>query len=65
MTRRIVAVTAGLSQPSSTRLLTDQLTAAVTAQVTARGEAASVEVIEVRELATDLAQLMTSGLPRR
>lgn len=62
MTRRIVAVTAGLSQPSSTRLLTDQLTAAVTAQVTARGEAASVEVIEVRELATDLAQLMTSGL---
>lgn len=62
MTRRIVAVTAGLSQPSSTRLLTDQLTAAVTAQVTARGEAATVEVIEVRELATDLAHLMTTGM---
>ncbi|MTB72746.1 oxidoreductase [Arsenicicoccus sp. MKL-02] len=62
MTRRIVAVTAGLSQPSSTRLLTDQLTAAVTAQVSARGEAATVEVIEVRELATDLAHLMTTGM---
>ncbi len=61
MSRRIVVVTAGLSQPSSTRLLADQIAAAVTTQVAARGESAAVEVIELRELATDLAATMASG----
>ena len=61
MTCRIVVLTAGLSQPSSTRLLADRLADAVTAQVTARGEAAEVEVIELRELAHDLATTMTTG----
>ena len=61
MTRRIVAVTAGLSVPSSTRLLTDQITEAVQAQVTSRGEALHVDVVEVRELAGELAAYMTSG----
>lgn len=59
--KRIVVLTAGLSQPSSTRLLADRLADAVTAQVSARGEAASVEVIELRELAHDLATTMTTG----
>ncbi|WP_153505218.1 FMN reductase [Cumulibacter manganitolerans] len=64
MPRTIVAVTAGLSQPSSTRLLTDRIADAVTAAVTARGEAVDVEVIELRELAVDLAQSMiTGGMP--
>jgi FMN reductase len=64
MTRQIVVVTAGLSQPSSTRLLADQLAAAVTTAVTARGEAAAAEVIELRDLAQDLATtLVTGGLP--
>ncbi len=61
MTRRIVVVTAGISQPSSTRLLADQIADAVTTSVTARGEAATVEVIELRELATDLAATMATG----
>jgi FMN reductase len=61
MSRRIVVVTAGLSQPSSTRLLADQIADAVTTQVTARGEAATVEVIELRELATELAATMATG----
>ena len=61
MSRRIVVITAGLSQPSSTRLLADQLAEAVTAQVTARGEGLEVEVIELRELAQDLATTMTTG----
>lgn len=61
MSRRIVVLTAGLSRPSSTRLLADQITDAVTAQVTARGETAEVEVIELRELAHDLATTMTTG----
>jgi FMN reductase len=61
MSRRIVVLTAGLSRPSSTRLLADQIADAVTAQVTARGESAEVEVIELRELAHDLATTMTTG----
>ena len=61
MTRRIVAVTAGLTVPSSTRLLADQLAEAVTAQVTARGEGLEVEFIELREVAGELAAFMSSG----
>lgn len=61
MSRKIVVITAGLSQPSSTRLLADRIADAATAQVTARGEAAEVEVIELRELAQDLATTMTTG----
>ena len=61
MTRRIVVVTAGLTVPSSTRLLADQLAEAVTAQVTARGEDVAVDFIGVRELATELATFMASG----
>jgi len=65
MTRRIVIVSAGLSQPSSTRLLADQIADAVRAQVSSRGEAASVEFVELRELAVPLAEVMaTGGMPR-
>ena len=64
MTRRIVVVTAGLTVPSSTRLLADQLADAVSAQVGARGEAVGVEFVELRELASDLATFMiTGGIP--
>jgi FMN reductase len=61
MSRRLVVVSAGLADPSSTRLLADQLGDAVRAQVSARGEDVEVDVIEVRELAHDLATMMTSG----
>lgn len=61
MSRRLVVVSGGLSDPSSSRLLADQLTDAVRAQVTARGEDVVVDVVEVRELAHDLATMMTSG----
>ena len=61
MTRRLVVLTAGLSEPSSTRLLADQLADGVRAQVSARGEDVSVEVVELRELAHDLATATTSG----
>ncbi|WP_265444288.1 FMN reductase [Flexivirga meconopsidis] len=64
MTRNLVVVTAGLSQPSSTRLLADQIAGAVAAEVTARGEALDIQVIELRELAVDLATMMaTAGMP--
>lgn len=61
MSRRLVVVSAGLSTPSSTRLLADQLADAVTTQVTARGESLDVEFVELRELAGELATYLTSG----
>ncbi len=65
MTRRIVAVTAGLSEPSSTRLLTDRLAEAVDRHVTAHGEDATVEVVELRPLAKLIAEQMLTRFPSR
>ncbi|QIK74980.1 CE1759 family FMN reductase [Nocardioides piscis] len=61
MSRTVVVLTAGLTVPSSTRMLGDQLADAVAAAVGARGEAVSFEHVEVRDLAQDLASFMTSG----
>ncbi|MEW1859095.1 MULTISPECIES: FMN reductase [unclassified Streptomyces] len=58
MTKQLVVVTAGLGKPSSTRLLADRLAAA-----TARHADVDVQVIELRELATDIAQNMVTGFP--
>ncbi len=55
---KLVVVSAGLSQPSSTRLLADRLTAA-----TVRRAAADVEVIELRDLATEIARHLVTGFP--
>jgi FMN reductase len=64
MSRRVVVVTAGLTVPSSTRLLAEQLAEATTAQVTARGESVEMEFVELRELAGELATFMvTGGIP--
>jgi FMN reductase len=52
--RRLAVVTAGLSQPSSTRLLADRLAAATGRELAARGTAADVEVVEVRDHAHDV-----------
>lgn len=58
--RSLVVVTAGLSSPSTTRALADALSAATSSQVTARGEGVDVTVVEVRELAGELADSMTN-----
>ena len=63
MTRRIVAVSAGLSEPSSTRLLTDRLVEAVDRHVSAHGEDLRVEVIELRPLARLIADQMLTRFP--
>jgi FMN reductase len=60
-TRTLAVVSAGLSTPSSTRLLADRLTAATVEALRARGEDATVEVVELREHARDLADNLTSG----
>lgn len=61
MTRKVLVLSAGLSTPSSTRLLADQLAAATDAAVTARGEAVAFETVELRELANDLVVALTGN----
>ena len=61
--RRIVAVNAGLGDPSSTRLLVDRLVEAVVGALddgTGAG-AVDVTVIDLRDLATDIARSMATG----
>jgi FMN reductase len=57
MTRKIVVVSAGLSDPSSTRLLADLLAKSTVAQL----PEAAVEVVELRPLAHALADQMLTG----
>ena len=61
--RRIVVVSAGLSVPSSTRLLADMLGEAVEGALGARGTEAEVEVVELRPLAHALADHLLTGFP--
>lgn len=61
--RRIVVVTAGLSTPSSSRLLADRLSSAVVADLAARNVTAVVTTIELREYARDLMDNLITGFP--
>ena len=61
MTRSIVVVSGGLSNPSSTRLLADQLATATDVALRGHGDAADVHVIELRELAHPLADHLLTG----
>lgn len=79
MTMHLVVIAAGLGRPSSTRLLADRLAAATRRQVTdgkvdnaggvegaeaaAGVEDAEVTVIELRDLANEIAQNMVTGFP--
>ncbi|SNR23267.1 FMN reductase [Blastococcus mobilis] len=60
-TRTLAVVSAGLSVPSSTRLLADRLTAATVEALEARGEDTTVEVVELRSHARDLADNLVTG----
>jgi FMN reductase len=60
-TRTLAVVSAGLATPSSTRLLADRLTAATVAALRERGEDATVEVVELRTHARDLADHLVTG----
>jgi FMN reductase len=62
-TRTLAVVSAGLSVPSSTRLLADRLTAAAVDALHARGAETTVEVVELREHARDLADNLVTGFP--
>ncbi|MBA4022199.1 MAG: oxidoreductase [Gordonia sp.] len=54
---RIAVVSAGVSEPSSTRLLADRLANSIAGQL----ESVQVDVIDLRDIAVDVAQGMLSG----
>lgn len=56
----LVVVSAGLSVPSSTRLLADRLAAAVD-----RRASVDIRVVELRDLAVEIAHNFTNGFPGR
>jgi FMN reductase len=63
VTRTLAVVTAGLSQPSSTRLLADRLAQATDRALRLHDEAVTVEVVELRDLAHDLTNNLLTGFP--
>jgi FMN reductase len=58
----LVVVSAGTSDPSSTRMLADRTAQRVVALAAERGTAVRTRVIDVRELATDVTTALTSQL---
>lgn len=61
MKRHIVAISAGLGQPSSTRLLAERLADAAVRGLAELGVDADVEVVELREFAHDIADNTVTG----
>lgn len=61
--RRIAVVSAGLSQPSSTRMLADRLADATVGQLQSHGIRAQVDTIELRDHARDVTNNMLAGFP--
>jgi FMN reductase len=62
-TRRIAVISAGLSQPSSTRLLADRLADAASRQLRDMGVDAEVTVVELRDTAQDVVNNLMTGFP--
>ena len=59
--KRLVVISAGLSVPSSTRLLADRLADAAAAATRARGASIEIEHVELRPLAHPLADHLLTG----
>lgn len=59
--RTLVVLSAGLSQPSSTRLLADRLADATVAELAARGITAHVRTVELRDLAHEVVNMTLTG----
>jgi len=59
---RLVVVSAGASDPSSTRLLADRTAGRVVALAARHSHAVTVSVIELREIAADISTALTSQL---
>ncbi|MFM1723523.1 FMN reductase [Rhodococcus sp. PAM 2766] len=61
--RTLTVISAGLTQPSSSRLLADRLTAATVAALDERGVGTDVEVVELRDHAHALVDNLLTGFP--
>jgi FMN reductase len=60
-TRRITVLSAGLGVPSSSRLLADQLASAAEGRLADAGYEVRVDVVELRDLAVDIANNFVTG----
>ncbi|WP_351228053.1 FMN reductase [Streptomyces sp. NPDC002133] len=60
---KLVAISAGLSSPSSTRLLADRLAEAVRGELAEQDRKVEVEVVELRDLAVAIANNLVTGFP--
>jgi len=61
--RRIAIVSAGLSQPSSTRLLADRLGEATVRALEGRGIRSTIEITELRDVAKDVTNNLVTSFP--
>jgi len=59
----VAVISAGLSQPSSTRLLADQLAEATRREAAHRGDHVETVTVELRELAHDITDNLLTGFP--
>jgi FMN reductase len=62
-TRKVAVIAAGVSTPSSTRMLADRLAAEVGEALRSGGVPAQVEIVELREHARALADAIVTGFP--
>lgn len=62
MNHRLVVVSGGTSDPSTTRLLADRVAQRVTTLATERGDTVTGTAIDLRELATEITTAMVSQL---
>ncbi|EWS80029.1 flavoprotein [Brachybacterium phenoliresistens] len=60
---RLVVLTAGLSTPSSTRMLADQLADAAVRRAEAAGRCVTTTVVELRELAREITDALLTRFP--
>ncbi|KAB1501323.1 oxidoreductase [Corynebacterium sp. 320] len=61
--KKLVVLNAGLSTPSTTRMLAERISGAVESNVARKGEGIDVAYIDIRSLAMDLATMMSTGIP--
>jgi FMN reductase len=61
--RTLAVVSAGLSKPSSTRMLADRLADATARRLRETGDDVTVEVVELRDLAHDITNNLLTGFP--
>ena len=61
--RRIAVVSAGLSTPSSTRMLADRLSEATVSRLTENGFETAVDTFELRDTARDVTNSILTGFP--